>query len=109
MEVLSDMKSTQQVLNYAVNRDRGQSNQQEIIKAKSNCITVSYVRQKRARSILPLNSFQKSVKSRNCGILFSRAQLQTIPARNTQISLCKKVGQFPSLCTALLCLHRNPR
>ena len=45
MELLSEFRTPQQTLNYAINRERGQVNQQEILKANKNWNTVSYVRQ----------------------------------------------------------------
>ena len=35
MELLSEMSTPQQALNYAVNRERGQANQQEILGANN--------------------------------------------------------------------------
>ena len=45
MELLSEVRMPQQALNYAINRERGQANQQEILKANTSWNTVSYVRQ----------------------------------------------------------------
>ena len=47
MDLLSEVRTPQQVLNFAINRERGQANQQEIIKAHSNSTSwsqVSYIR-----------------------------------------------------------------
>ena len=35
MELLSEVRTPQQALNYAINRERGQANQQEILKANT--------------------------------------------------------------------------
>ena len=50
MELLSEVRTAQQVLNFAVNRERGLANQQEIQKAHSNWNTVSHVRQNKQRN-----------------------------------------------------------
>ena len=47
MDLLSEVRTPQQVLNFAINRERGQANQQEILKAHSsntNWSNVSYIR-----------------------------------------------------------------
>ena len=46
-DLLSKVRTPQKVLNFAINRDRGQANQQEILKAHSsntNWSNVSYIR-----------------------------------------------------------------
>ena len=53
MELLSEVGTPQQVLNHAINKERGQANQQEIQKAPTNWSTVSYVRQNKPRNNLP--------------------------------------------------------
>ena len=47
MDLLSEVRTPQQVLNFAINRERGQANQQEILKAHSsntNWSMVSHIR-----------------------------------------------------------------
>ena len=49
MDLLSEVRTPQQVLNFAINRERGQANQQEILRAHSsstNWSQVSYIRNK---------------------------------------------------------------
>ena len=41
MELLSEVRTPQQALNYAINRERGQANQQEILKANTSWNTGS--------------------------------------------------------------------
>ena len=43
MDLLSEVRTRQQVLNFAINRERGQSNQQEILKAHTNNTSWSQV------------------------------------------------------------------
>ena len=62
MERLSEMRTPQQAVNYAVNRERGLANQQEILRSyNSNWNTVSYVRQNTRRNP-PQNSQQKQTQ-----------------------------------------------
>ena len=75
MELLSEVRTPQQVLNYAINRERGQTNQQEIQKAHSNWSTVSYVRQNKPRNNLTQQN-QKVTPCRKCGNTFSMPHLQ---------------------------------
>ena len=80
MELLSDVRTAQQVLNFAVNRERGLANQQEIQKAHSNWNTVSYVRQNKQRNNIHVQNQkvqnQKINPCRKCGNPFSMAHLQ---------------------------------
>ena len=48
-QLLSEVRTPQKALNYAVNRERGQANQQEILKTNTSWNTVSYVRQNKPR------------------------------------------------------------
>ena len=51
MELLSEMRTPQQAINYAFNRERGLANQQEILRTNNtNWNTISYVRQNKQRT-----------------------------------------------------------
>ena len=43
MDLLSEVRTPQQVLNFAINRERGQANQQEILRAHTNNTSWSQV------------------------------------------------------------------
>ena len=118
MELLSEVRTPQQALNYAINRERGQANQQEILKANTSWNTVSYVRQTKIRPQMaytqqtrPQTSYgqQKSPACWKCGNTFSMAHLQTCPAKQMQCKICKKLGHYTSLCTAKMPERRPPR
>ena len=107
MELLSEVRTPQQALNYAINRERGQANQQEIMKANTNWNTVSYVRQNKPRPQTPIQ--QKTSACWKCGNPFSMAHLQTCPAKQTQCKIRKKIGHYTSLCTAKMPERRPTR
>ena len=100
MELLSETRTPHQALNYAVNRERGLANQQEILRSNNtNWNTVSYVRTNKQRTYNQ-NTQQKQNPCWKCGGPFSLAHLQTCPAKSTTCKICKKAGHYTSLCTA---------
>ena len=100
MELLSEVRTPQQVLNYAISRERGQANQQEICRAHSNWNTVTYVRPNKQQNSTTTQKPQKATPCRKCGNPFSLAHLQICPAKNQQCNICKRIGHYISLCTA---------
>ena len=70
IEILSEVRTPQQALNYAVNIERGQANQQEILRSNTSWNTVSYVRQNKPRPQTS-NTQQKSSACWKCGNTFS--------------------------------------
>ena len=99
MELLSEVRTPQQALNYAVNRERGQDNQQEIAKANTSWNTVPYVRQNKPRTQMT-NTQQNSTACWKFGNPFWIAHLKTCPAKTTQCKIGKKVEHYTSLSTA---------
>ena len=111
MDLLSEVRTPQQVLNYAINRERGQANQQEILRANSTstCNQVTYIRQnRRPQAILPTPQSGKIEPCWKCGKPFTPNHLQNCPARNTTSKICKKQGHFSSMCKALMPQRRRP-
>ena len=94
MDLLSEVRTPQQVLNFAINRERGQANQQEIIRAHSNSISwsqVSYIRnrprpnfQQRTpqQPILPTPTSGKIEPWYKCGHPFIKNHLNMCKAQN---------------------------
>ena len=109
MELLSEVRTPHQVLNYAINRERGQANQQEIRRAHSNWNTVTYVRPNKQQNPTTTQRPQKVTPCRKCGNPFSIAHLQICPAKNQQYNICKKIGHYTSLCTAKMPERKIPR
>ena len=63
MDLLSEVRTHQRVLNYAINRERGQANQQEILRANSTpkWNQVTYIRQnRRPQAKLPTPQSRKT-------------------------------------------------
>ena len=90
MELLSETRTPQQLLNYAVNRVRGLANQKEILRLNNtNWNTVSYVRTNRQRTYNQ-NTQQKPNPCWKFGGTFRLAHLQTCPAKTTTCKICKK-------------------
>ena len=108
MELLSEIRTPQQVLNYAINRDRGQANEHEYRRAHSNWNTVTYVRPNKQQSTSSSQKPQKATPCRKCGNPLSLAHLQICPAKNQICSICKKIGHYTSLCTAKIPERKTP-
>ena len=104
IDLLSEVRTAQQVLNYAINRERGQANQQEILKSNNTSTwnQVSYIKQNRrtTQPILPTPQTGKIEPCWKCGNPFIPNHLQNCPAKNTICKICKKQGHFASMCKA---------
>ena len=121
MGLLSEVRTPQQVLNFAINRERGQANQQEIIRAHSNNTSwsqVSYIRnrprpnfQQRTpqQPILPTPTSGKIEPCYKCGHPFLKNHPNMCKAQNFTCKICKKIGHFTSMCKAPMPERRNPQ
>ena len=69
MELLSEVRTPQQVLYYAINRERGQANQQEIRRAHSNLNTVTYVRPNKQQILQQRRNHKKQPHAENVATL----------------------------------------
>ena len=119
MDLLSEVKTPQQVLNFAINRERGQANQQEIMRAHTNNTSwsqVSYIRNKPRTSfpqrtiqqpILPTPPTGKIEPCYKCGQAFIKNHLNMCKAQNFTCKICKKIGHFTSMCKAPVPERRN--
>ena len=120
MDLLSEVRTPQQVLNFAINRERGQANQQEILKAHSsstNWSQVSYIRNKPRtpftqrtpqQPILPTPTTGKIEPCYKCGHPFIKNHLNMCKAQNFTCKICKKTGHFTSMFKAPMPERRNP-
>ena len=123
MDLLSEVKTPQQVLNFAINRERGQTNQQEILRAHSsstNWSNVSYIRnntrqqqqqqqQRRFKQpILPTPPTGKIQPCFKCGQAFIRYHLNKCKAQNFTCQIYKKTGHYTSMCKAPMPERKKP-
>ena len=111
MDLLSEVRPPQQVLNYAINRERRQANQKEILRTNSTSTynQVTHIRQnRRTQAILPTPQSGKIEPCWKCGNPFTPNHLQNCPARNTICKICKKQGHFSSMCKAPMPKRRRP-
>ena len=98
MELISEVRTPQQVLNYAINRERKrerererkQANQQEIHRAHSNWSTVTYVRPNKQQNAPTTQKPQKSTPCRKCDNPFNLAHLQICPAKLSNVIYARK-------------------
>ena len=119
MDLLSEVRTPQQVPNFAMNRERGQANQQEILRAHTNNNSwsqVSYIRNKPRTSfpqrtiqqpILPTPPTGKIEPCYKCGQAFIKNHLNMCKAQNFTCKICKKIGHFTSMCKAPMPERRN--
>ena len=120
MDILSEVRTSQQVLNFAKKTGRGQANQQEILRAHSsntNWSNVSYIRnnsrnqpQQRQfkQPILPTTATVKMEPCFKCGQPLIRNHLNMCKAQNFTCQICKKTGHNTSLCKAPMPERRKP-
>ena len=121
MDLLSEVRTPQQVLNFAINRERGQTNQQEILKAHTNNTSwskVLYIRNKARppnpqrtlqQPILPTPPTGKIELCYKCGQPFIKNHLNMCKAQNFTCKICKKIGHFISKCRTPMPERRNPQ
>ena len=119
MDLLSEVKTPQQVLNFAINRGRGQACQQDILRAHTSNTSwskVSYIRNK-PRTSFPLRTIQQPIlptpptgKIEPCykrGQAFIKNHLNMCKTQNFTCKICKKIGHFTSMCKAPMPEIRN--
>ena len=113
MDLLSDVRRTpQQVLNFAINKERGQAKQQEILRAHSsntNWSNVSYIRSnsrkqpQQRQSKQPILRTPATRKTEPCfksGQPFIRIHFNMCKAQNFTCQICMKTDHYTSLCKA---------
>ena len=104
MDLFSDVRTPQQILNFAINRERGQANQQEILRAHTNNTSwsqVSYIRNK------PTTSFpQRTIQQ---PFLPTPPTGKLCKTQNFTGKISKMIGHFTSMCKAPMPERRNPQ
>ena len=114
-EILMETRTAQQVLQFALNRERGQENQTAInsqlnryspyaSEQISNITTTPRNTSFTPRSRPPIRNTQTQWPAitpnpcRRWGIQFSNEHLQVCPAKKVQCNLCKKIGHYSKVC-----------
>ena len=106
MELLSEVRTPAQVLNFALSLERGQENQKEILRANpSNWNQVNATLQQTNRTqTRPQTSTQRQQQAQDiqpcwrCGAPFTQGHNIICPAKGAQCNICKKMGHFAKLC-----------
>ena len=110
-----DTRTAQQVLHFALNRERGQESQkainsqlnrysphtfEQIFIITHNPRNPSFTPRQRlpTRNIQTQRPTNISNPCRRCGLQFSLEHLQICPAKKVQCNLCKKVGHYTKVC-----------
>ena len=120
MDLFSEVRTPQQVLILAINRERGQANQQKILRAHTNSASwsqESYIRIKPRTSfpqrtiqqpILPTPPTGKIEPCYKCGQTFIKNHLNMWKAQNFTCKICKKIGHFDKKrCAKHQCLKEE--
>ena len=110
-----ETQTTQQVLQFELNRERGQKNQ-KVINTQLNCNPLHTFEQisnimssqrnqaynPRPRLLVRNTQTQLTPNTSNpcprCGLQFSPERLQICPAKRVQCNLCKKIGHYSRVC-----------
>ena len=105
MDLLSEVRTPQQVLNYAIKRERGQANQQEILRANSTSTwnQFTYIRQnRRPQATLPT---PQAVKLNHAGNAETHSPPTTYKTARREIQYAKSARNEDifRLCAKHLC------
>ena len=101
-ELLLEMRTPAQAINYAIARERGQQNQKEILRRNNSNwnTTVADLSARKTKPALlptPQNTKQKPQCWR-CGGSITPNHNNNCPARISQCNICKKPGHFAKMC-----------
>ena len=105
MELLSEMRTPAQALNYALARERGQQNQKEILRGNNSNwnTTVAHLSARKTRpAILPTPQSKQYPQFWRCGGSFTPNHINNCPAKVSQCNICKKKGHFAKMCRSQL-------
>ena len=102
MELLWEMRTPAQALNYALARERGQQNQKEILRGTNSNwnTTVAHLSARKTKPALlptPQNTKQYPQCWR-CGGSFASNHNNNCPAKISSCNICKKSGHFAKMC-----------
>ena len=106
MELLSEVRTAAQLLNFALSRERGQENQKEILRSSApnwnnqvNAITNKYARSTpRPQQQNPQQSNKTNEQCWRCGGNFTAGHMNQCTAKKAICNICKKTGHFAKMC-----------
>ena len=106
MELLSEVRTAAQVLNFALSRERGHENQKEIRRtsAPNWNSQVNAITNKNARSAPrpQKQNIQQTNKTNEqcwrCGGGFTAGHMKQCTAKQAVCNICKKTGHFAKMC-----------
>ena len=106
MELLSEVRTPDQVLKFALSRERGQENQKENLRANpSNWNQViATTQQTNSTQTRPQTNTQRQQQIQDiqpcwrCGAPFTQGHNINCPAKRAQCNICKNMGHFAKLC-----------
>ena len=106
MELLSEMRTPAQAINYALARELGQQNQKEILRGNNSNwnTTVAHLSARKTKPALlptPQNTKQYPQCWR-CGGSFTPNHNNNCPAKISQCNFCKKPGHSAKICRSQL-------
>ena len=106
MELLSEMRTPAQALNYALARERGQQNQKEILRGNNSNwnTTVAHLSARKTKPALlptPQNTKQYPQCWRCVGS-FTPNHKNNCPSKISQCNICKKPRHFAKMCRSQL-------
>ena len=108
MELLSEVRTAAQVLNFALSRERGQKNQKEILRSSApnwtnqvNAISNKNTRpMQRPQQQSPQQQNKPNEQCWRCGGIFMAGHMNqcTNISKQATCNICKKTGHFAKMC-----------
>ena len=99
MELLSEVRTPAQVLNFALSRERGQENQKEILRSSApnwnnqiNAVNYTCLAPRTQQQESPQTN-KTNEQCWRCGGTFSAGHMNQCPAKQAICNICKKTGR----------------
>ena len=116
MELLSEVRTAVQVLNFALSRERDQQNQREILRANPsiwNQVNATTQKNSRPQTRPQINVQQRKTQETQpcwrCGAPFTQGHNINCSAKQAQCNIYKKMGHFVKLCRLKMPERPRPR
>ena len=105
MELLSEVRTPAQALNFALARERGQQNQEEILRGNNSNwnTTVAHLSARKTKPAqIPTPNSKQYPQLWRCGGTFKPNHNNNCPAKISLCNICKKQGHFAKMCRSQL-------